>query len=714
MDKFTSIRRSARERKENKDDNFDYQQKSGNRQNVPPSETLLINESTTKMSATSTPQRLNPARGKIPGSAKRMVSTGTLTNDNWVHSQELFSDDEDHDVPNKNSDEEVCIKDPGSHSGDAPPPSPEDQSSEEGDRAHNAEEIPRSVDEEIPRSINDTGTQDSIVIINDYGLPLSPLSQFQYPSVSQVMDNLPPTQVSPTHQIMKLQRELIQTKLLLAENKKISAEKQREIAVLAPAQTWCCFQCSQLHSIVSQLKSQLTDMQNTQEELLKRLTQMTEKTAAEQAERKKLQNELIQLRQQTTDIAEKLKQPSPPLNTPLQKWVTRPLTPSAPPKQSLLLGTSLLRNVDASKIHDWEVIAKGGAKITDLHVELNKLPEHKEYEEIVVVGGSIDAESKDTENVITDYQALIVSASLRADKTTFCSVLPRIDKDLTQKIKKLNKDLETVCKDENTGFVDMDNFFLLRNGTANEACLIQDGLHLSKYGVDKLLLGCKVALKPGVASAYTDSRYKKESNETHLLFKGHRNPLSNFFPMDNFAMNGIRFATSEAAYVYAKALHHQDIQTAEAVRKSKTGLHAKRLGDRIQTNATWQRRKIDIMDDIIRAKLRVCQLAKKALVDSGNKQIVEDTLHEFWGRGKESKGENMLGKLWMMYRKKLTTDPRPRSTPSQWASRESQPECFRCGESGHLVEQCRQPNYFACWNCGNSGHKRRNCSTINH
>jgi ribA/ribD-fused uncharacterized protein len=177
-------------------------------------------------------------------------------------------------------------------------------------------------------------------------------------------------------------------------------------------------------------------------------------------------------------------------------------------------------------------------------------------------------------------------------------------------------------------------------------------------------------------------------------------------------MNGISFATSEAAYVYEKALHHNQFSIAEDARKSRTGLQAKRIGDRIATNTSWQHRKVDVMDNIIRAKLRICPDARKTLIDSEDREIVEDTPHEFWGRGKSNSGENMLGNLWMLHRNKMKQEQRT-PTAQTWATRSQQPRCFRCGEHGHLLEQCRLPEALACWSCGKRGHKRKHCRNFN-
>ena len=247
-------------------------------------------------------------------------------------------------------------------------------------------------------------------------------------------------------------------------------------------------------------------------------------------------------------------------------------------------------------------------------------------------------------------------------------------------------------------------------------------MHLTKDGLDNLIKQCNNGtLKENLDSVYTDQRYKKVT-EKHL-FKGHESPLSNFYPVAGLVMDNIRFATSEAAYVYFKARHHNYARKAEAVKRSKTGIHAKRIGDGIVTDSSWQQKKIDVMDNIIRAKLEVCPEARKLLIESRDKELVEDTPHAFWGRGTDNNGLNMLGHLWMLQRSRIGSStyrqppfpkrhspvPTHRAPSRTWATRSHQPKCYRCNEPGHVEKQCRQSHNMTCYNCGSFGHKRKNC-----
>ena len=490
---------------------------------------------------------------------------------------------------------------------------------------------------------------------------------------------------------------------------------------------------SDLTSLVMQLKAEMVAMKESQTKMLGLLEFMMNSADSEKRLRIEAQEELRRVKDiaeekakhgttkspytpstssivqsKTKDLAVEQVQitgpltPSAPPLTPTQ----RPLIPNAPPKPSLLLGTSLLRNVDSKTLDNVEVLAKGGAKIEAIHAMLNQLPDDKHYANITIVGGSVDLEqTKSEEDIVSDYEAMMVSASLRSDNLSVCGILPR--QDLAGKRQRVNESLEKACNNISATYIDVDETFILRNGSINDANFAQDGLHLSKYGVDNLLRICNIPLKENKASAFTNNRYRSQKR---IYFRGHEHPLSNFYTIKGFSMNGIPFATTEAAYVYEKAMHHNLDETAEKARKCRTGLQAKRLGDDIETDARWQHRKVDVMDNIIRWKLKVCPAVRKTLLDSEDRELIEDTPHEFWGRGKSDTGENMLGELWMLHRKKLKTNQRNRLAQT-WATRDQQPRCYKCGEHGHLLEQCRQVKPLICWSCGYQGHKRKHCRT---
>ncbi len=65
----------------------------------------------------------------------------------------------------------------------------------------------------------------------------------------------------------------------------------------------------------------------------------------------------------------------------------------------------------------------------------------------------------------------------------------------------------------------------------------------------------------------------------------------------------------------------------------------------------WDDIKIAIMKEILHAKVAQHAYVKKKLLESGSREIIEDSWRDdFWGWGANKDGKNMLGKLWMEVR----------------------------------------------------------------
>ena len=310
---------------------------------------------------------------------------------------------------------------------------------------------------------------------------------------------------------------------------------------------------------------------------------------------------------------------------------------------------------------------------------------------------------------------------------------------MSAKIKEMNDKLKVICANDGYNFVENDQSFFLMNGSVNDSFLTNDGLHLTKRGVDSLLVNCQV-IKEG--SVFTPKRYPSDTNDDIVKFKGHKHPLSNFFPVI-MHKEGKKFCSSEAAYQHTKAETMGAHGIARRIQQANTGFEAMRIASKIVTDKNWQQKKLDVMRDLLTEKLKVCDKAKTTLLDTGSKVIQEDTTHEFWGRGKSGHGSNMLGKLWMELRQKIRENPaflnralpdknpreriqtRNRQAPSnpppldnryrryqsdgQWATRNNQPKCYKCGETGHGIRQCRQKETVICWTCEMAGHKQKHC-----
>lgn len=133
--------------------------------------------------------------------------------------------------------------------------------------------------------------------------------------------------------------------------------------------------------------------------------------------------------------------------------------------------------------------------------------------------------------------------------------------------------------------------------------------------------------------------------------------LSNF---SSFTLNrgGRRFDTAEAAYHYEKFTGEGETQTfiRTEIRNAPSAHEAFRLAQefKAQRRPDWDDVKVDIMRDILRAKVKQHPYVLQKLMQTGNRELIEDSWRDSeWGWGPNKDGKNLLGKLWMEIREEL-------------------------------------------------------------
>ncbi|KYF79038.1 Swarming motility protein YbiA [Sorangium cellulosum] len=68
----------------------------------------------------------------------------------------------------------------------------------------------------------------------------------------------------------------------------------------------------------------------------------------------------------------------------------------------------------------------------------------------------------------------------------------------------------------------------------------------------------------------------------------------------------------------------------------------------------WEQVKDDIMREVVRAKFTQHEELKRALLDTGDAELVEHTTNDaYWADGGDGSGVNMLGKILMEIREEL-------------------------------------------------------------
>jgi len=128
-----------------------------------------------------------------------------------------------------------------------------------------------------------------------------------------------------------------------------------------------------------------------------------------------------------------------------------------------------------------------------------------------------------------------------------------------------------------------------------------------------------------------------------------------FYVFSNFSSfklewKGEDWMTSEHAYHSEK---FDDPELLKQLRDARSAHDAMVLAhaNKSKRRKDWDEIKLDIMKEILRAKVDQHPYVKKKLLESGDKELIENSWRDdYWGWGLNKDGANHLGKLWMEVR----------------------------------------------------------------
>lgn len=145
--------------------------------------------------------------------------------------------------------------------------------------------------------------------------------------------------------------------------------------------------------------------------------------------------------------------------------------------------------------------------------------------------------------------------------------------------------------------------------------------------------------------------------------------FSNFHKA-NFTIKDIQFNSSEQAFMFSKAKHFNDEETANKILESNSPSESKKLGRQVKNfdEKEWNKVSEKYMNIILKHKFEDNEHLKNMLLDTNEKQIVEcSPFDKKWGiginvdeavNGKEWKGENKLGNSLMTVRDNILLEER--------------------------------------------------------
>lgn len=107
---------------------------------------------------------------------------------------------------------------------------------------------------------------------------------------------------------------------------------------------------------------------------------------------------------------------------------------------------------------------------------------------------------------------------------------------------------------------------------------------------------------------------------------------------------------------YYQAHKFEGLQYAANILAAPSGQQAHDLGNRWFRRKTkgWKEKRRVWMTRALYRKVMEHQAVKQALLETNSSLLIETSLYDhYWGIGRDQRGENMLGKVWMDIRSKL-------------------------------------------------------------
>ena len=228
--------------------------------------------------------------------------------------------------------------------------------------------------------------------------------------------------------------------------------------------------CCNVHASVNRMMS-------TIDVLCAKVSSLERQKQSNSNDIKSLIKENVQLRHKITEMSTKIEQCGFGKKLPDSR-------PNIVNGKTLVVGSSIIRDISASKLKDTDVITLPGGLIRDVTNTVKSYPTATKYSKIVLVVGGNDCDtseqsSRSASDIVEDYSTLVSEAKLRGNDIVISSVCPRMKcRSVTERVSAVNAGLQSLSSDEQgTSFIDNTPMFTLADGTLNDGYFTNDGIH---------------------------------------------------------------------------------------------------------------------------------------------------------------------------------------------------------------------------------------------
>lgn len=250
-----------------------------------------------------------------------------------------------------------------------------------------------------------------------------------------------------------------------------------------PAALHTCSSCRTLASNVSNISEGMQSVMDTLGKLTRDISQMKTNQETLQTENETTKQDNALLRKEILSLRAELQR---------VQW---PLQPSdSIDKPSLIVGSSVLRDVDNEKLANAYVHSISGGKIEDVVKYLTDIPTGKYNNVTLLVAGNDCDEDSSIVDIVQKYTDLIDLTKSKFGETIVASVLPRHDPNTTtiaERIDSLNAELQVICTEKGCKYTNNNCAFKMQDGKINDGFYLTERLsgklvHLNDRGTTKL------------------------------------------------------------------------------------------------------------------------------------------------------------------------------------------------------------------------------------
>lgn len=117
---------------------------------------------------------------------------------------------------------------------------------------------------------------------------------------------------------------------------------------------------------------------------------------------------------------------------------------------------------------------------------------------------------------------------------------------------------------------------------------------------------------------------------------------------------GIRFPTTEHVYHWERFVGEDDLQALIIGAKSPREAWQIAQEHKEKQVSHWNEKKVSVMKEILKEKLHQHAEIQTILRQTGSADIIKNVPRDaFWGSGADSRGQNVMGKMWMELREEI-------------------------------------------------------------